>query len=406
MLVLLLEAATRSLALGILVWLSIQIFRIRNPHTELTLWTAVLLGASAMPLAMQWSAVTLPETFAAPGIGMISALEMVTKGNGVNWILVSVIIYACVAGLFILRLLTGLALTWRMQRAATMVREPWTQELDVRVSATLTAPVVFASSILIPTNYTEWKDGKRAAVLAHEHSHISRGDFYVQALAELHCAVFWFSPLSWWLRHRVSVLAEEASDAAAVSRVGSEISYAEILLEIASQSRPVAAAVQMARSGQIEARIERILSKKAVPLPPSLRKRAFVAASLIPLLAVAACDVDQAAQPIADPLRGAEEKVVTPRMDPQNPVAQPPYPTISRQLGEEGQVILKLSLDKDGDVVDATVDKSSGFERLDLAALEEAKTSWRLLPGTINGEPAPMTYNFSVTFLIKNHTDQ
>ena len=42
---------------------------------------------------------------------------------------------------------------------------------------------------------------------------------------------------------------------------------------------------------------------------------------------------------------------------------------MSRRLGEEGQVILLLTVDQRGRVVAAKVEKTSGFERLDKAAL-------------------------------------
>ena len=94
-------------------------------------------------------------------------------------------------------------------------------------------------------------------------------------------------------------------------------------------------------------------------------------------------------------------KVVPPRSNPRRPITQPEYPTMSRRLGEEGQVILLLTVDQNGRVIAAKVDKSSGFERLDEAALREATRRWRLIPGTINGTPTRMQYRFAVTFKIE-----
>ena len=75
---------------------------------------------------------------------------------------------------------------------------------------------------------------------------------------------------------------------------------------------------------------------------------------------------------------------------------------MSRRLGEEGQVILLLTVDQRGRVVAAKVEKTSGFERLDTAALVEATRRWRLIPGTINGKPTRMQYKFAVTFRIED----
>ena len=94
-------------------------------------------------------------------------------------------------------------------------------------------------------------------------------------------------------------------------------------------------------------------------------------------------------------------QVVPPRSNPRRPITQPAYPTMSRRLGEEGQVILLLTVDANGRVSEAKVDKSSGFERLDAAALKEAMRRWRLIPGTVNGKPSKMQYKFAVTFKIE-----
>jgi TonB family protein len=49
---------------------------------------------------------------------------------------------------------------------------------------------------------------------------------------------------------------------------------------------------------------------------------------------------------------------------------QPDYPTLSRKLGEEGEVTIDLTVQPDGTVRGAKVGKSSGFPRLDEAALK------------------------------------
>lgn len=95
-------------------------------------------------------------------------------------------------------------------------------------------------------------------------------------------------------------------------------------------------------------------------------------------------------------------KVVPPRSNPRRPITQPPYPTMSRRLGEEGQVVLLLTVDENGRVTEAKVDQSSGFERLDEAALREALRRWRLIPGTINGKASSMQFKFAVRFRIED----
>jgi protein TonB len=49
----------------------------------------------------------------------------------------------------------------------------------------------------------------------------------------------------------------------------------------------------------------------------------------------------------------------------------------------------------------AKIHTSSGYPRLDRAALEEAKRVWRLLPGTEDGKPTAMWGLFAVQFKLE-----
>jgi len=58
----------------------------------------------------------------------------------------------------------------------------------------------------------------------------------------------------------------------------------------------------------------------------------------------------------------------------------PEYPFISRRLREQGTLRLKLTIDDKGSVTEAVVVNSSGFERLDEAAVSWVKAKWRYMP--------------------------
>jgi protein TonB len=87
-----------------------------------------------------------------------------------------------------------------------------------------------------------------------------------------------------------------------------------------------------------------------------------------------------------------------PKSDPRRPLSQPEYPPSSRRAGEAGTVILEVYVLETGRVGEARVKQSSGFPRLDEAAVREVKRSWRLVPGTENGKAVPMWGQFAVTF--------
>lgn len=80
---------------------------------------------------------------------------------------------------------------------------------------------------------------------------------------------------------------------------------------------------------------------------------------------------------------------------------QPEYPPTSRRLGEEGSVILQVLVGADGKVQDAKVQKTSGFPRLDEAAIKHALRAWRFTPGTEDGKPVTVWHSIKVTFKIE-----
>lgn len=62
----------------------------------------------------------------------------------------------------------------------------------------------------------------------------------------------------------------------------------------------------------------------------------------------------------------------------------PAYPAFSRRLGEAGKTVLRVELDETGQVDRATVTTSSGYARLDEAALSAVK-HWHCTPATRDG---------------------
>ena len=87
-----------------------------------------------------------------------------------------------------------------------------------------------------------------------------------------------------------------------------------------------------------------------------------------------------------------------PAIDPHHPLTQPPYPMSSRRIAEEGALLLDILVSADGHVRDAKVSQSSGFDRLDQAAMSEAKQHWRLRPATRNGVPFEQWLTLRVVF--------
>ncbi len=104
--------------------------------------------------------------------------------------------------------------------------------------------------------------------------------------------------------------------------------------------------------------------------------------------------VKPAPAPAPEPVR------VLPRIDAQHS-HEPDYPPQSRRLGEQGSLVLQALIAVDGRVLEAKLVQSSGFDRLDRAALEGIKSDYRFVPGTVDGKPQPMWYTFKFTWKLR-----
>jgi protein TonB len=77
------------------------------------------------------------------------------------------------------------------------------------------------------------------------------------------------------------------------------------------------------------------------------------------------------------------------------------YPPLSRRLSEEGKVLIRYSIDTAGNIGNATVVKSSGYSRLDQAAVQCVDSRWRSHPATQGGKPLAMNAEAYVVFRLR-----
>lgn len=136
--------------------------------------------------------------------------------------------------------------------------------------------------------------------------------------------------------------------------------------------------------------------RPAAPLPrlPEATEEPQVSlSSVVPALHVPAVHDDSNGKPVdapsvsTQPATASPAPVRPPIVDPADSAAQylhnpaPVYPPLSRRRGEQGRVIVSALVSSDGLVKEASVEVSSGFARLDEAALSAVR-AWRFVPAT------------------------
>ena len=138
------------------------------------------------------------------------------------------------------------------------------------------------------------------------------------------------------------------------------------------------------------------------PSPVVTQAAPSQAAPIVPATASpapAAAAPAAAGQPLPNPST-ATAAVVQPSSDADylnNPA--PAYPRMSKRLGEQGTVTVRVLINIEGRAEQAEIRTSSGYPRLDEAALETVKR-WRYVPGKRAGIPEAIWFNVPVRFVL------
>ena len=366
----LMEAALRSLLLALAVGLVLWITRVRNARLQMTAWTVVLAGTLLMPLLMRWRTIEIHtpasaarsvpvfvKTVSAPRISFAEA----QAPKRVDWSAIGLVIYSAVAAVLLLRLLTGLALTFLLWRRARRIHEAWAAASDARESQDIGAPATFGWSILLPVEWRDWDSFKLRSVMAHEAAHVEWGDFFTQLAGKVHTALFWFSPMAWWLQNRLIHLAEAASDDAALETVADRSQYASMLLALAESAEHPSAVVAMARPATVAKRVKRILANASLPSNTGWKRYAQVAGMVIAVVALAAGSSIRAQQepaPLATPAKSAAppEAAKLPES-----IEFHSEPTTARKIGEAWAIVSGGMITLGGFQIDLTEAQRRAF---------------------------------------------
>lgn len=80
---------------------------------------------------------------------------------------------------------------------------------------------------------------------------------------------------------------------------------------------------------------------------------------------------------------------------------EPVYPTMARRQGEQGRVLLKVLVSEKGVAEQVQVTSSSGYEKLDEAAIEAVK-KWRFIPAKRSNHPVSAYVLVPIKFSLKS----
>jgi periplasmic protein TonB len=150
-----------------------------------------------------------------------------------------------------------------------------------------------------------------------------------------------------------------------------------VAAETPAQPMPVQAAPVVAPQPSAQP-----IRRQGTPNPPRLAMAPEQKSAAAPFTVPETPAATTASAPPAEPTAAASAPVsLTPaRFDVaylQNP--RPNYPSLSRRLGEEGKVLLRVVVSPEGQPLTVDLERSSNFSRLDEAA-RQTVARWRFVP--------------------------
>jgi periplasmic protein TonB len=138
--------------------------------------------------------------------------------------------------------------------------------------------------------------------------------------------------------------------------------------------------------------------------PPPFVPPPEISIEIAPTETTTAIQVVTQTRPVEAPPPVAVRKIprTAPGYDKRKQYTLPEYPPSELRAGHEGTVYLDLFVQVDGRIGDVRVKTSSGFPRLDEAAVSHVKRTYRLSPAMEDGKPVADWVTLPVVFRIDN----
>ncbi len=146
-------------------------------------------------------------------------------------------------------------------------------------------------TIYLPETVTSQADAD--IILAHECTHVARGDLLTRPFERLVADIFWFSPFAWMMRRQLDYWREAACDQQTAKLTGDSVAYARALANTARATRPIpfkplpVAAFILPRQETLKKRLTQLLEPKAQKPRRNMAVLALVFGALLAPLSLA-----------------------------------------------------------------------------------------------------------------------
>jgi TonB family protein len=259
--------------------------------------------------------------------------------------------------------------------------------------------------VLLPPRVADLPAAAQRAIVCHELLHVARRDWAWTLIDEAIQTACWWHPAIWWALAQVHLQREEVIDARVVAITAARQPYmrALMLFADATPAAAAAAAIPFIRRRHLAARLRQLAQEV-----PMSRMRSICVSTALVIIIASASWAGVAALPLQETQTTKADQPI--RLKGENKdkckvlnEVKAEYPKEALLAHIQGEVILDVTIAKDGTVADAKVVK--GIPELNKAATDAAR-KWKFEPVVIDGKNVEALVTMTIRFSLKKGSDE
>ncbi|MEW4570034.1 carboxypeptidase regulatory-like domain-containing protein [Tautonia sp. JC769] len=258
------------------------------------------------------------------------------------------------------------------------------------------------------------------SALAHEWSHVRRGDLWAWQLATLASTLFWFLPTCWWLRRELRLGQDVLADAEAMAEAGGAVDYAEFLVSAArdraARRWPATALGLFERRSQLTRRVVMLVTRTRTPRARCRPIWGAISYAVAVMVVCAIASVRLGASPPAPAPARDESPQAPPTVNPEDADEGEELTYTGVVLDKESKaplagatVVVRRSLSRAGEnrLIEETTHETdeNGEYTFTIPPGQVAEPALYIELDVVHPEYAPRTgFGYSLTMIRKNET--
>lgn len=242
------------------------------------------------------------------------------------------------------------------------------------------------------------KDVQSFEIIAHERVHANEWHSLDRLLMDVLKIAFWFNPFVYYISRQMELIHEFIADENVIKSTEKPSDYAELIVQSVTGMILQIPVKTFAVQHSLQKRIQFILNKNLQQNPKYMKYTPVLSALVLSASILLAACTEQTVgfdeNPDVQPQFGVKTQTTLGKEIGKFLV----YPETARKDSAEGKVILQFLVQRDGQLGNVEVIKSSGRTDLDTEALKVGKSLVDWQPATKNGEAVNAKYTMPIVF--------